>query len=210
MLRTLLLITALSVSVCPQSAGGWKALFDGKSLENWMVEGGADLRVVDGVIIGLQGPNNKGGDLYSRDQWLDFEVEAEFQLNTPANSGLWFRKIHGQRGCQVDLLDEPQHTANGLIAGSIYCEGKGFLVKNSDPTSYRQRDWNTVRLRAEGEHIEVFMNGQKVGDLREPAFVQPGRIGFQVHGGTWTPNMELRIRRVRIRALPAGSGIENR
>ena len=197
--RVLICVACLIAAAPVGAAQRWVSLFDGKALKGWTAEGNAIWKVENGAIFGHQGPNRAGGDLYTVREWQDFEVEAEFKLNDPANSGLWFRRTPKQRGYQVDLLDEPQHP--DIIAGSIYAEGKGFLVKNGDPKTYKKNAWNRVRLVVAGDAITVMMNGKTVVQTHDSTFLGPGRIGFQVHPGNWTPNMEVRTRKIRIRDL---------
>jgi hypothetical protein len=44
----------------------------------------------------------------------------------------------------------------------------------------RDGDWFSMRIRAKGDHIQIFVNGQKVVDTRNRDF-QSGRIAIQCH-----------------------------
>jgi len=45
-------------------------------------------------------------------------------------------------------------------------------------------DWNDYRIRCEGPHIQIWLNGLLTVDYTEPdtAIPQEGKIGLQVHG----------------------------
>ncbi len=182
-----------------EEAGEWVSLFDGKTLSGWRAEGKADWTVKDGAIIGRQGPGGAPGDLYTEGEWADFELEAEFKVHWPANSGIWFRRSATQPGYQADILDEPSYP--DTFSGSLYAMGTGFLVANSDATSVKKNDWNRLRIRAVGDEIAIGMNGKTVVEARDKRFPGAGSIGIQVHQGDHFKDMEIRVRKIRVRPL---------
>lgn len=195
-------LIAAFLFVAPALAGGrpqWVSLFDGKTLAGWRVEGQADWKVQDGAIVGRQGAGSTGGDLYTEREWADFELEAEFKMSSPGNSGIWFRRGPAQPGYQIDLIDEAAHP--GILSGSLYAMSKGFLAKNSDPGTIRKNGWNRVRLLVVGDGITIVMNGKTVVKTNDSSFLKPGSIGIQVHQGESVRNMEIRIRKMHIRSL---------
>lgn len=182
--------------------GGWISLFDGKSLAGWRAEGQADWSVRDDAILGRQGPGAAPGDLYTEREWADFELECEFKVVWPANSGIWFRRSATQPGYQADILDEPSYP--DAFSGSLYAMGKGFLVKNSDPMSVHKNDWNRLRISAIGEEIIIALNGKTVVKSRDSLFLRPGSIGIQVHPGDQFQGMQIWVRKIRLRPVPTG------
>jgi hypothetical protein len=46
-------------------------------------------------------------------------------------------------------------------------------------------EWNDYDIRADKQHIQIFLNGQQTVDYQEldPQIPQSGLIGLQVHGG---------------------------
>jgi hypothetical protein len=195
----IILIAILFFPLCAANPGQWIRLFDGKTLNGWRMEGKADWKVEGGAILGRQGPGNKGGDLYTEQQWGDFELEAEFQMSSPGNSGIWFRVSAAQPGYQVDFIDEAAWP--NVYSGSLYCMGKGFLVKNSDPATIRKTGWNKMRLVVVGNSITVVMNGTTVVKTNDATFPKSGSIGIQTHPGKDVNGMEVRVRNIRIRPL---------
>src|SRR5512143_2610599 len=67
---------------------GWITLFDGRSLNGWHSDGKARWSVEDGTIVGRQGEDGGPGDLFTNAKWKDLELEAEWKMHWPGNSGL--------------------------------------------------------------------------------------------------------------------------
>src|ERR1044071_4155020 len=72
-----------------EKAEGWKLLFDGQSLAGWGTTGKPEgWAVEDGAIAcTVQG----GKYLYSKEQFEDFTLSAEFKFEPKTNSGIFFR-----------------------------------------------------------------------------------------------------------------------
>lgn len=193
-------VLASSVVFAPEKTrdeGPWIELFNGKDLSGWKPEGpGGKWVVKDGVIIGSQDEKGQPGDLMTRVQYDDFELEVEFKVVWPANSGIWFRKAPGKMGCQFDILDYPD-----AKTGSIW--SNGFKSKVPDEKHFKKNDWNTAYIRCDGDHIVGKLNGQSVADFRDNSFAK-GAIGIQTHAGDEYKNMKIMVRRVRLRRLGEG------
>jgi hypothetical protein len=191
----------LAGSSLPRIVAGesWIPLFNGKSLDGWKAEGNADWSVRDGCLVGRQGPGGAAGDLFTTEQWRDFEFECEWWMKFPGNSGVWFRVSGPRTGYQADFLDQPSHP--GVLSGSLYCMGKAFIAENRDASSVKTNGWNTIRIRAQGDHIVIALNGKTVADVHDNAFPGPGSAGVQVHAGRAFEGMEVRLRKIRIRPL---------
>ena len=180
-------------------AAGWTPLIHA-TLSNWQAEGNADWKIEGGTIVGRQGAGGTSGDLFTRERWTDFELESEWKMNWPGNSGIWFRWMGPKTGYQADFLDEPE-AYPGVLSGSLYCMGKAFIAKNSDTTSLNKDGWNKMRIRAKGDRLIIELNGKKVVDVRDSTFAGPGSVGIQVHTGKDFGAMEVRVRNLRIRPV---------
>ncbi len=175
----------------------WRSLLDGKSLAGWEAEGGAAWQVVDGVLVGEQGPKNAAGDLYTTESCGDFEAVATFRVRWPANSGIWFRFQNGGKAYQADILEWPNPRC---FTGTIYCGGKMFIAMNEDPALVKKDDWNTFVIRGAGPRVTVFLNGTKVGDVCDDASAA-GKFGIQVHAGTEFGAMRIEIKEFKVRKI---------
>jgi hypothetical protein len=68
--------------------------------------------------------------------------------------------------------------------------------------AFHNQDWNDYRVRADGPHIETWINGVKCVDYVEklPNIAQDGKIGLQIHGGGKTL---VYFKDIMIEELPA-------
>jgi hypothetical protein len=177
----------------------WEHLSSGSVLTGWRQEGKAVWSVKDGVITGRQGPGGAAGDLLTEKQWVDFELELEWSMTWPGNSGIWFRYVSSQSAYQADILDQTSHP--GVLSGSLYCTGKAFIAENRDAASVHKDGWNKLRIQAKGDGISVEQNRKSVVQSRDATFPGPGSIGIQLHAGKAFEGMEIRVRNMRIRLL---------
>jgi hypothetical protein len=198
-----LLVVLSAAAALSASDTGWIPLFDGKTLTGWKATGRADWRVSDGAIVGRQGTDGAPGDLFTEAQWKDFEVEAEWRMTFPGNSGLWFRWAGPKTGCQADFL-ENEPAFPGVLSGSVYCMGQQFVGVNRDASAVNKSGWNHLHVRVAGEEITVVLNGREVVRTRTSSQPGPGSIGLQVHAGKQFEGMEVRVRNLRLRPVSGG------
>jgi len=174
-----------------------KPLFNGKNLDGWKAEGGARWTVENGILVGAQGENNAPGDLFSEAEFDDFELVTAWRAHWPCNSGIWFRYQSPQKAYQADILEWKNPVC---WSGTLYCPGKMFLAMNTDRELVNRDGWNVTRIRAEGPHLQIWLNGKKVADVRDET-TDRGRIGLQVHPGAEFGPMKIEVRELLIRPL---------
>lgn len=187
---TCLFVTAACMAQTPVT------LFDGKSLNGWHSTGSARWSVVDGELTGRQGPAGEAGDIFTDNQWANFDLQLEWKLRFPGNSGIWFRFVSPKEAYQADIIDQPSHP--GVYSGSLYCAGKMFLAENKDGSTVAKDTWNRMRVRALNDEIVIWQNGKEVVRVRDETFRKPGSIGIQVHAGKEFEGMEVRVRNPRL------------
>ena len=166
-----------------------QALFDGKTLEGW--EGNLKLfRVEDGAIVAgtLKERIARNEFLCTKKEYGDFELRLKAKLaGEGANAGVQIRtkripNHHEVSGYQADMGDG--------WWGSLYDEArrKKTLV-SADPELIKKvlkhDDWNDYKIRCEGKHIQLWLNGEKTVDYTEQDDSIPTRgvLGVQIHGG---------------------------
>ena len=196
----LMLAGCEQVHMCPsadRSGAGFVELFNGKDLSGWETSGNARWVVEDGLLVGTQGENNAPGDLFTKDTYEDFLVTVTYRVEWPCNSGLWFRYQLPQKAYQADILEykDPE-----CYSGTLYCPGKMFLAMNEDKTLVDHEGWNTIKVRAEGDHIQVWINDHKVADVHDDT-TDSGKIGFQVHQGEQFGPMKIIVRELLLKEL---------
>ena len=184
---------------------GWIALFDGKDLSHFEQVGSAKWRVEDGVIVGGQdGDPKRSGVLHTKRRFKDFEIELDYAIDEHGkyNSGVYLRNQPGtgrRAGYQVNIgRGQAQEYTAGIFTDK-------WLAKGDEHDAIRRvKDWNTLRIVAEGAHIQVWLNGQKVSDYNDPApkpeWLEPGVIAFQTYGAEGHAGW-IKLRNIRVREL---------
>ncbi|MFA6240799.1 MAG: DUF1080 domain-containing protein [Candidatus Hydrogenedentales bacterium] len=181
-----------------------KPLFDGKTFSGW--EGDlAVFRVEDGAIVGgsLKAPVARNEFLCTAESYGDFELTLKVKLlGKDANAGIQLRSKRISNdfemiGYQADMGQN--------YWGCLYDESRRKKVLTG-PTpeviqkTVKQEDWNDYRIRCEGRHIQLWLNGTQTVDYTEPdeSIEQKGLIALQIHGG---PPSEAWYKDVRIQGL---------
>jgi hypothetical protein len=180
-----------------KAAAGFTKLFNGEDLSGWEATGGARWVVEDGMLVGTQGENNAPGDLFTTATYDDFLLTVTYRTEWPCNSGVWFRFQSPRQAYQADILEYKNPVA---YSGTLYCPGKLFLAINDDPALVDRDGWNTIKVRAEGQHVQVWLNGRLVGDVQDDT-TDTGKIGFQVHPGEEFGPMKIVVKEMLLKAL---------
>ena len=188
-------VTLRTVDIWPTD--GVVKLFNGKDLEDWETSGDAKWVVENGLLVGTQGENNSPGDLFTKESFKDFVATVTYKTEWPCNSGLWFRYQSPNKAYQADILEYKNPVA---FSGTLYCPGKMFLAINEDKDIVNRDDWNTIIVRAESDHIQVWLNGHKTADVHDDT-TDSGKIGFQVHPGAEFGPMKIIVRELTLRPL---------
>lgn len=180
-----------------QAGDGWTSLFDGKTLDGWIQKNGTAKYVVkDGTILGTTTPRSPNSFLCSEKEYGNFELQFDVFLHSnPLNSGCQIRSQtkESPKGKKYGRVNGPQVEIeaageNGAEAGYIYGEACGGWMTAKDdlkPTkAFKDGEWNTFRIVANGAQIQTWINGQQIEDLtdEEKFKTHPkGFIGLQVH-----------------------------
>lgn len=175
------------------------SLFNGKDLTGWETTGNAKWAVQGGMLIGTQGENNAPGDIFTVDSYADFELTVTYRVEWPCNSGVWFRFQTPNKTYQADILEfkNPE-----CYSGSLYCPGKMFLAMNTDKDLVNRNGWNTMKIRAQGPNIKIWLNGTQVADVNDD-LTGSGKIGFQIHPGDQFAKMKIVVKEIFI--TPCGA-----
>ena len=184
-----LLVFSGASSLMPVEAqGGWTTLFDGKSMDAFNKVGDANWTIADGV---LQADKGMGGYLVTKQPYTDFEIRAEFWVDTPANSGIFIRcdnpQMPGAEACyEVNIFDtrpDPTYGTGGIVN----------VAKVATPIKAGGK-WNTYEIRAQGSHLTVTLNGMKTADANDTKHAR-GPFALQYGAGV------VKFRKVEVRPL---------
>ena len=161
------------------------ALFNGIDLKGWEAYGTELWYVKDGMLVCESGPDKQYGYLATREYYNDFDLTVDFKQAADGNSGVFIRSFVERdvriNGWQVEVAPPNQHT------GSVYeSYGRGWItpIPNDKEGALRYGDWNTLRVRVQGDHLCSWLNGQEVVNLNDEKIgAGQGRIALQIHDG---------------------------
>lgn len=150
-----------------ERADGWKLLFDGKTTKGWRgfhkgtVPDG--WRAIDGALVRAE----PAGDIITTDQFESFELAVEWKISEGGNSGIFFRvaeddkvKAVYETGPEFQVLDNAKHQDGRsplTSAGSNYA-----LHAPKRDVTRPVGQWNQARIIVNGNHVEHWMNGEKI------------------------------------------------
>ena len=198
---------------------GWRPLFDGRTTTGWRNFRSDSIssgwQVVDSALTRAQ-PG--AGDIITRDKFKNFELELEWKIAPAGNSGIFYRASEDDDAVywtapEMQVLDDAHHPDG---ESRLTAAGANYGLDSAPPGIVKPAgEWNAVRLVVNGNHVEHWLNGQKVVEyeLGSPAWEEKvkaskfaphvhygrnaeGYIGLQDHGD-W-----VAYRRIRIRVLP--------
>ena len=169
-------------------SSAWRTLVDGSSTAAWrgyqMDSFPAGWRIEDGSLVRAA----EAGDIITRDQFSDFELELEWKVGPGGNSGIMYRVTEAdsstyRTGPEYQILDDAAHrdgqtrlTAAGSAYG-LYAPPAG-VVKPAG-------EWNTTRIIAREAHVEHWLNGQKV-------------VQYEL----WSPDWEAKVKASKFNEWP--------
>ncbi len=214
--RDPLSLTSASASSMPdfnvmpdaKSGTGWQVLFNGKDLTGWAQKNGtATYRVEENSVVGRTSEGSPNSFMCTEKEYGDFELTFEVKVDDALNSGVQIRsrsttdfdkgRVHGP---QVEI-------ETGGTAGYVYSEGTGrgwISPKQTKTEAFKKGQWNSYAIRAVGNRIQTWVNGQKIEDLTDEQSFRTGFIGLQVHGIPKDQGpYEVRWREIKLRPIPA-------
>jgi Ni/Co efflux regulator RcnB len=198
---------AINTLTPAEESEGWELLFNGKDLTGFRGFKSASpttsWKVADGAITYV----GEGTDLVTDQQFGDFELEFDWRIAPGGNSGVMYQVTEeGDEtywsGPEYQILDNARHPdakqgVNGnRTAGACY-----DLYAPSTDASKPAGEWNSSKIVMKGNHVEHWLNGQKVVEYERgsadwnkrlaaskftewPMFAKSstGHIVFQDHG----------------------------
>ena len=220
---------------------GWRLLWDGSTTKGWRSAKAETFPdkgwvIKDGVLTVLPSggaESTAGGDIITVERFPQFELMADFKITPGANSGIKYyvqpglgpisktgaaAKTGSAIGLEYQILDDVLHpdAKLGLNGDRTIASLYDLIPASPDKKPNPIGEWNTARIVISGNHIEHWLNGQKVveyergsSDFHEriakskykniPGFGEwpEGHILLQDHGN------EVSFRNIKIRTQPA-------
>jgi hypothetical protein len=174
-----------------QSESGWITLLDGDKIGDWNRVGEANWQVVDDGVVAIKKTGEDAAYLVSKNSYKNFQIRAEFWVDTIANSGIFIRcadpqKITATSCYEVNIFDTRPDPSYGT--GAIV----NFAKVNPMPKAGEQ--WNTFEITAQGPHLVVVFNGTKTVDIQDSKFAS-GPFALQYGVGV------VKFKKVQIREM---------
>lgn len=191
MIKCLFLLLCFALSF--EAYADTEALFDGKTFAGWEGDIGSVWRIEHGALVAgsLNKKQEKNNFLSTVKKYGDFELRLKWKLEGTegfVNGGVQFRteripNHHEVSGYQADL-------GKGYD-GALYDESrrKKMLAQPSAEVLAKAQkplgEWNEYRIRAQGNSIQIWLNGVQTVDYteKEPNIASTGIIAVQIHGG---------------------------
>jgi hypothetical protein len=215
-----LLLTAVAASAPAsppddRAEEGFVNIFNGKDLQGWSHQArtpaphvGCTFFVKDGLLVGDQGPNHSGGFLMTDDEYEDFILRFQIQMDYPTDSGVFIRMNEEGRSQQITLDNRPKGQFGSIYVpwaqGRVHACPEGIKA-------FKQGEWNDVEVRVENQppRIRFSLNGTLVTDFQHTEKTcenapTKGRIAFQVHPNVpnliiWEDGNTVRFRNIRVK-----------
>lgn len=213
--------TAVHNTLSPfEMATGWELLFDGENpvglvgfkSETFPTEG---WEIVDGTIVHRAGEG--GGDIVTRETYVDFEFRCDWKVAPGGNSGIMYRVSDEgwatySTGPEMQILDDVLHadggnplTSAGALYGLIPCRRPAVrpagqwnhaVVRVLDGrVTHRLNGVEVVRYRWDEEPIQELIKKSKFAEWKGFAKQPRGRVALQDHGD------EVTFRNLKIRRM---------
>ncbi len=217
---------ALNTLTDEEKEAGFKLLFDGQTTDGWRGYKKEKMppgwKVIDGILTrvagGAGGMGAGGGDdIVTDGEYANFELRLEWRVGPGVNSGILYRVAEDaatswHEAPEMQVLDNKGWGEDNTKhhAGALY----DLYAPPKDVTN-PQGEWNEVRLVVDGNHVEHWLNGEKLveceigsdewnekvanskfSDKPTYAKAKKGHICLQDHSGN------IEYRNIRLKELP--------
>jgi len=183
------------VRAVPRDTGTWEPLFDGESLDGWQpIDSSETSWGAESNVLYTTGEG--GGWLSTTREFSDFDLALDYRVPDNGNSGVFIRAPHEGNpafaGSEIQVLDDYGDEYTELepwqYTASIY-----NVVPPARRVTRAAGEWQTMRIRAVGPHVQVWVNGLHVVDAnlndhldkleQHPGLARTtGFLGLQNHG----------------------------
>lgn len=162
-----------------EKSQGWELLFDGTSIDKWRGVYQESFPhgqwiVQNGVLMHLSAKGAEsaaGGDIITKAQYTDFELQLDFNISEGGNSGIKYFVVERQPrpkgsaiGLEFQILDDERHPDAKMgrdgnrTVGSLY----DLITANRDKRVKAPGNWNEARIISRGGKVQHYLNGQLV------------------------------------------------
>jgi hypothetical protein len=194
---------------------GWVKLFNGKDLTGWKThpESPGKWEVKDGAIVGS---GTAVSHLFSdRGDYENFHYRIEAKISDKGNSGQYFRAqfMKGYpKGYEAQI--NSTFPSDPVRTGSLYPAFDPKLPKDVrdkivvKDQLHKPDEWFTQEVIADGNHIQIFVNGKKTVDYVDTNNTYTkGHFAIQQHSPYKDKDGKLyesvvHVRKIEVKELP--------
>ena len=211
----------------------WKPIFEGNTVTGlkglqkpdflkagWKIRGGT-LSLTKEI---KESGRKTGGDLITSETYENFELRFEWKLDVSSRGGVMYlvRSNLGSApvGHLFQLIDDVRHP-DGLKGGPIKRTGALYgVLPPGENKRLNDVDWNQGRLLIQGNHVEHWINDEKVlsydlgsAELKKAALASKEKLGLAFGTKFKSPIVLLdagenvAFRNIKIRQLPSHPSI---
>ncbi len=178
--------------VTTPKTGAWESIFDGKSLDNWKMYNGGEVKgwvIEDGCLVALGKGGDLGGDIITKKQYDNFEFSVDWKTGEGANSGIMYHVVEGKMFGQAPYLTGPEYqiiddknfarlnpgladynksmgVTENVDQLQPWCQaGCDYAMHLADDSKKKLNppgEWNNSKIVFDNGHVEHWLNGQKL------------------------------------------------
>jgi hypothetical protein len=164
---------------------GFVSLFDGETMSGWRFFRNAEnnaWEVVDGTLHCKpfqEGVENKRGDLVTEEAYQNFELWIDWKISSQGNSGIMFRVSEEYEqpyatGPEYQIIDDLGYPGELKAENKTACN---YDMHIAEPKPLKPvGEWNHTKLKVTENHVEHWLNGQKV-------------LEYELHSEDWNARM---------------------
>jgi hypothetical protein len=156
---------------CAERKGAWRELFNGRDLSGWRTNVTNSWVVKDGAITW----KDAAVDLWTVEQFGDFDLELEFKCSAGCNSGVFIRTADPANNVQTGLEVQIWDSVGVKKLEKHHCAAIYDAIAPSVNAEMPVGEWNRLRIVARGSVVQVHLNGQLVTDADLDRWVEAGK-----------------------------------
>jgi len=168
--------------------GPWRSLIESNGMPAWKAYRADTIPSGWTVQAGVLSKSRPVGDIVSREEFGDFELELEWRIGKGGNSGIFYRGTEEYSHVywsapEYQLLDDA-NAADGKLR--LTSAASNFALDSSPPGHLRPiGEWNRTRIVVRGAHVEHWLNGAKL-------------VEYEL----WTPAWKAKVAASKFNAFP--------
>jgi hypothetical protein len=200
-----------------QKEEGYDLLFDGRTMEGWHAyqNKSMDSWEIESGALHCKGSTPAPADLVTNKKYENFDLSLDYKISPKGNSGILYMvtednpssSVSGPEYQIIDDVNFPQKLEDWQRTAANY-------AMNPAPAAHPNGagQWNHARIVVNGNHVEHWLNGEKVVeyelgsddwklrknagkwiDVSTYAKSKSGSIAFQNHGDeVWFKNVKIK------------------